>query len=279
MKCYAGQIECDFDRCYPEYGIINSRYKKYEQEKITPERIAEIKEEIKNSQLGNISVSNYTDNTNLTIFFGDGWANILITYHMYDDEYDDYVNDNNDDYYTYFNEAYMGMGDAPIDFDDGQSVVGKEICCNDFTLVANIFEEWTLTGERYPTTWVNLTTLQQKEKEYREKNPAPVITYVSLYLVGLGENKAKTMVFIKRYFDDANFAQTQKRVGELPLHLISAKESIVLELEEHLLKAGANYMKEEISYDVYRQRCSINMERRISSLTSNFSSHLKGRSS
>jgi len=231
MKFYASEIQCNYNILGP------GRHKVYEKEKITPELIAEIKKSIINEELGSVSVLDEVDNY-LSINLGSGWAAIEITYEIEGIYH----------YYYYQNERYENMEDfAPVNI-DGQSPSPKPITCDDLTIAACIFEEWAITGERYPTTWGHSTSKENKSEEAVSKAPC---RYFSLFITGFGKNKSKTLVFLKKYFGDSNFSQTQRRIEQLPLYLISSIEREILVIEEQLLKIEADYEKEEISYATF----------------------------
>ena len=124
----------------------------------------------------------------------------------------------------------------------------KVSVCDDMTLAANIFEEWALHGKLYPTTWVDDIDGDAFEDYYEEDVSE---CYYRLYLTGFGENKSKTIVFLKKYFKDNDYEQTRKRTEKFPLLLCVAGEKDVLLMEEKLKKIGVEYQKEKISDDTY----------------------------
>ncbi len=150
--------------------------------------------------------------------------------------------------YTYYNKKYEGQTDLELmEFD--QDDVPRAVVCDDMLLAADIFEEWALHGKLYPTTWVDMAASPNIfDAYYGEKKSED---YYRLYLTGFGANKAKTIVFVKKYFRDSDFDQARKRTEKFPLLLCVAFESEVLPLEEQLQKIGADYKKEKISDDIY----------------------------
>ena len=102
----------------------------------------------------------------------------------------------------------------------------------------------------YPTTWVDAAESDPFADYYEEEMSE---CYYRLYLTGFGENKSKTIVFVKKYFKDSDYEQTRKRTENFPLLLCVAVESEILLMEEKLKKIGVEYKKEKISDDTYMQ--------------------------
>lgn len=146
-----------------------------------------------------------------------------------------------------YNKKYEGRKDLDLlEFD--QDLVPKVSVCDDMALAANIFEEWALHGKLYPTTWVDDIDGDAFEDYYEEDVSE---CYYRLYLTGFGENKSKTIVFLKKYFKDNDYEQTRKRTEKFPLLLCVAGEKDILLMEEKLKKIGVEYQKEKISDDTY----------------------------
>lgn len=236
MEFYLEELECDWG----EYPV-----KSYGSEEITPELIKEIKAAImdENSRICMVYAMDNNDNW-LSMDFIGGWAAI------------DIVFENPAHTYIFYNKKYEGVKDSEF-LEFGQDVVPRVAACDDMLLAANIFEEWALHGKLYPTTWVDNEEGDAFDDYYAEKESE---NYYRLYLTGFGENKTKTIVFVKKYFRESDFDQARKRTEKFPLLLCVAAESEVLLLEEKLQKIGAAYKKEKISDNVYMELYYANPE-------------------
>lgn len=227
MKFYLEELQCDWETHSSET---------YGRDQINPELIAKIKESIidEESDLYMVYAMDNSDNW-LSMYFRDGCVKI------------DIVFENPEHNYVFYNKKYEGRKDLDLlEFD--QDLVPKVSVCDDMALAANIFEEWALHGKLYPTTWVDDIEGDAFEDYYEEDESE---CYYRLYLTGFGENKSKTIVFLKKYFKDNDYEQTRKRTEKFPLLLCVAGERDVLLMEEKLKKIGVEYQKVKISEDTY----------------------------
>ena len=234
MEFYLDELQCD---CYASTETYNK-------EEITPEIIAKIKSKITDEE-SNIDMVYAMDNRGnwLSMYFLAVWVSI------------DIVFENGEHQYCYYNKKYEGVEDSEL-LQFGQDSVPKIGACDDMFLAADIFEEFALHGRLYPTTWVDVNEDEVFDGYYEEETN----DYYRLYLTGLGENKAKTVVFLKKYFKDNDFEQTRKRTKQIPLLLCVAEESEVALLEKNLKEIGAAYKKEKISNDTYMELYYANPE-------------------
>ena len=58
----------------------------------------------------------------------------------------------------------------------------------------------------------------------------PGYKYFSVFIEDLGADKVKTLVFLKKIFEDGSFADTKERAQNLPLCLFSGIEELALPL-------------------------------------------------
>ena len=66
-----------------------------------------------------------------------------------------------------------------------------------------------------------------REDEAREE---PEYKYFSVFIEDLGADKAKTLVFLKKFFEDGSFVATRERTQNLPLCVFSGIEELALPL-------------------------------------------------
>ena len=227
MKFYLEELQCDWE---------THTSQTYGRDQINLDLIAKIKQSIidEESDLYMVYAMDNRDNW-LSMYFRDGCVKI------------DIVFENPEHNYVFYNKKYEGMKDLDLlEFD--QDLVPKVSVCDDMALAANIFEEWALHGKLYPTTWVDDIEGDAFEDYYEEDVSE---CYYRLYLTGFGENKSKTIVFLKKYFKDNDYEQTRKRTEKFPLLLCVAGEKDILLMEEKLKKIGVEYQKEKISDDTY----------------------------
>lgn len=236
MDFYLEELQCDWETHSSET---------YNREQITSELVAKIKESIIDEESGIYMVYAMDNRDNwLSMYFRDGWVKI------------DIVFEEPEHNYVFFNKKYEGIKNLEfLEFD--QDSVPRVSACDDMVLAANIFEEWALHGKLYPATWVDDVDGDAFADYYEEEISE---CYYRLYLTGFGENKSKTIVFLRKYFKDSDYEQTRKRTENFPLLLCVAAESEILLMEEKLKKIGVEYKKEKISEDTYMQIYYPNLE-------------------
>ena len=83
------------------------------------------------------------------------------------------------------------------------------------------------------------------EDEAREE---PEYKYFSVFIEDLGADKVKTLVFLKKFFDDESFAATKERAQNLPLCVFSGIEEPALPLQDKLASLGVKFNAREITF-------------------------------
>ena len=61
-------------------------------------------------------------------------------------------------------------------------------------------------------------------------------------------DKVKTLVFLKKIFDDESFAVTKERAQNLPLCVFSGIEELALPLQDKLASLGVKFYVREITF-------------------------------
>ena len=84
-----------------------------------------------------------------------------------------------------------------------------------------------------------------REDEAREE---PEYKYFSVFIEDLGADKVKTLVFLKKFFDDESFAATKERMQNLPLCVFSGIEELALSLQDKLASLGVKFYAREITF-------------------------------
>ena len=84
-----------------------------------------------------------------------------------------------------------------------------------------------------------------REDEAREE---PGYKYFSVFIEDLGADPVKTLVFLKKFFEDESFAATKERAQNLPLCLFSGIEESALPLQDKLASLGVKFNSREISF-------------------------------
>ncbi len=84
-----------------------------------------------------------------------------------------------------------------------------------------------------------------QQDEAREQ---PEYKYFSIFIEDLGADKVKTLVFLKKFFEDESFALTKERTQNLPLCLFSGIEELALPLKDKLASLGVKFYAREISF-------------------------------
>ena len=92
-----------------------------------------------------------------------------------------------------------------------------------------------------------------REDEAREE---PEYKYFSIFIEDLGVDPVKTLVFLKKFFDDESFAATKERTQNLPLCVFSGIEELALPLQDKLASLGVKFYAQEISFSEFIARSS-----------------------
>ncbi|WP_298104145.1 hypothetical protein [uncultured Campylobacter sp.] len=90
-----------------------------------------------------------------------------------------------------------------------------------------------------------------QQDEAREE---PGYKYFSVFIENLGADKVKTLVFLKKIFDDESFATTKDRTQNLPLCVFSGIEELALPLQDKLASLGIKFYAQEISFSEFIAR-------------------------
>ena len=90
-----------------------------------------------------------------------------------------------------------------------------------------------------------------REDEVREE---PKYKYFSVFIEDLGADKVKTLVFLKKFFEDGGFAATKERTLNLPLCVFSGIEEMALSLQDKLASLGVKFYAREISFSEFIAR-------------------------
>ena len=88
--------------------------------------------------------------------------------------------------------------------------------------------------------------------DYARKDEAreePKYKYFSVFIEDLGADKAKTLVFLKKFFDDESFAATKERAQNLPLCIFSGIEELALPIQDKLASLGVKFHAREITFN------------------------------
>ena len=88
---------------------------------------------------------------------------------------------------------------------------------------------------------------QSEEKNYK---------YFSIFIEDLGADPVKTLVFLKKFFDDESFARVKDRARNLPLCVFSGIEELALPLQDKLASLGVEFYAQEISFSEFIARRS-----------------------
>ena len=87
-----------------------------------------------------------------------------------------------------------------------------------------------------------------------EARKEPGYKYFSVFIEDLGADKVKTLVFLKKFFEDGSFAATKDRTQHLPLCVSSGIEELALPLQDKLASLGAKFYAREISFSEFIAR-------------------------
>lgn len=84
-----------------------------------------------------------------------------------------------------------------------------------------------------------------REDEAREE---PEYKYFSIFIEDLGVDRVKTLVFLKKIFEDESFARVKERAQNLPLCVFSGIEELALPLQDKLASLGVKFHVREITF-------------------------------
>lgn len=92
----------------------------------------------------------------------------------------------------------------------------------------------------------------QADEQGEEKN----YKYFSVFIEDLGVDQVKTLVFLKKFFEDGSFAATKERTQNLPLCLFSGTQELAGALQDKLASLGVKFYAQEISFSEFIARRS-----------------------
>jgi len=102
-----------------------------------------------------------------------------------------------------------------------------------------------------PLADLNNEFYRELADDYARKDEAreePKYKYFSVFIEDLGADKAKTLVFLKKFFDDESFAATKERAQNLPLCIFSGIEELALPIQDKLASLGVKFHAREITF-------------------------------
>lgn len=87
-----------------------------------------------------------------------------------------------------------------------------------------------------------------------EASEKPGYKYFSVFIEDLGADKVKTLVFLKKFFEDGSFAATKDRTQNLPLCVFSGIEELASPLQDKLALLRVKFYAQEISFSEFIAR-------------------------
>lgn len=102
-----------------------------------------------------------------------------------------------------------------------------------------------------PLTDLNNEFYRELADDYARENEAraePEHKYFSVFIKDLGADKVKTLVFLKKIFDDESFAATKDRAQNLPLCVFNGIEELALPIQYKLASLGVKFHAREITF-------------------------------
>ena len=108
-----------------------------------------------------------------------------------------------------------------------------------------------------PLTDLNNEFYRELADDYSQKDEAreePGYKYSSVFTLDLGADKVKTLVFLKKFFDDESFAATKERAQNLPLCVFNGIEELALPLQDKLASLGVKFNAQKISFSEFIAR-------------------------
>jgi len=103
-----------------------------------------------------------------------------------------------------------------------------------------------------PLTDLNNEFYRELVDDYARKDEAraePEYKYFSIFIEDLGADPVKTLVFLKKFFDDESFAATKERAQNLPLCIFSGIEELALPIQDKLASLGVKFHAREITFN------------------------------
>ncbi len=89
-----------------------------------------------------------------------------------------------------------------------------------------------------------------------EAREEPGYKYFSVFIEDLGADPVKTLVFLKKIFEDESFADTKDRTRNLPLCIFSGIEELASPLQDKLASLGVKFHASEITFSEFIARSS-----------------------
>ncbi len=108
-----------------------------------------------------------------------------------------------------------------------------------------------------PLADLNNESYRELADDYARKDEAreePGYKYFSVFIEDLGADKVKTLVFLKKIFEDGSFAATKDRTRNLPLCVFSGIEESALPLQDKLASLGVKFYAREITFSEFIAR-------------------------
>ena len=84
-----------------------------------------------------------------------------------------------------------------------------------------------------------------------EAHEEPGYKYFSVFIEDLGADPVKTLVFLKKFFEDGCFAATKDRAQNLPLCVFSGIEELALPLQDKLASLEVKFNAREITFSEF----------------------------
>lgn len=84
-----------------------------------------------------------------------------------------------------------------------------------------------------------------------EAHEEPEYKYFSVFIEDLGADPVKTLVFLKKFFEDGGFAATKDRAQNLPLCVFSGIEELALPLQDKLASLEVKFNAREITFSEF----------------------------
>ncbi len=102
-----------------------------------------------------------------------------------------------------------------------------------------------------PLTDLNNEFYRELADDYAQEDEAreePEYKYFSVFIEDLGADKVKTLVFLKKFFEDGSFAATKDRTQNLPLCVFSGIEELAISIQDELASLGVKFNSREITF-------------------------------
>ena len=84
-----------------------------------------------------------------------------------------------------------------------------------------------------------------------EAHEEPGYKYFSVFIEDLGADPVKTLVFLKKFFEDGGFAATKDRAQNLPLCVFTGIEELALPLQDKLASLEVKFNAREITFSEF----------------------------